>query len=136
MPSLASTTAGLGGTEQRGLAGVRVMMDEHRMVALSGVMVASTTARPGRVDASVLKMDRWQIAATASESAPDRCVPKTGIVAWLGPPILDVRLCCEVHFGIRLGLSAPLHHLDRSSDNCCQVGGFRLTDVLYCKVFV
>ena len=53
MPSLASTTAGLGGMEQRGLAGGRVMMDERRMVALSGVVVASTAARPGKVDAAV-----------------------------------------------------------------------------------
>ena len=37
MPSLAPTTAGLGGMEQRGLAGGRVVMDERRMVALSGV---------------------------------------------------------------------------------------------------
>ena len=53
VPSLASTTAGLGGMEQRGLAGGRVMMDERRMVALSGVVVASTAARPGKVDAAV-----------------------------------------------------------------------------------
>ena len=48
-----STTAGLGVMEQHGLAGGRVMMDERRMVALSGVVVASTTARPGKVDATV-----------------------------------------------------------------------------------
>ena len=53
MPSLASTTAGLGGMEQRGLADGRVMMDEHRMVALSGVVMASTAARPGKVDAAI-----------------------------------------------------------------------------------
>ena len=53
VPSLASTTPGLGGMEQRGLAGGRVMMDEHRMVALSGVVVASTAARPGKVDSAV-----------------------------------------------------------------------------------
>ena len=50
MPSLASTTAGLGGMEQRG---GRVMMDERRMVALSGVVVTSTAARPGKLDAAV-----------------------------------------------------------------------------------
>ena len=53
MPSLASTTAGLGGMEQRGLADGRVMMDEHRMVALSGVVVASMAERPGTVHATV-----------------------------------------------------------------------------------
>ena len=41
-----STTTGLSGMEQRGLAGGRVMMDERGMVA-------STTARPGKVDAAV-----------------------------------------------------------------------------------
>ena len=41
-----STTAGLSGMEQRGLAGGRVMMDERRMVA-------STAARTGKVDAAV-----------------------------------------------------------------------------------
>ena len=48
-----STTAGLRGMEQWGLAARRVMMDERRMVALSGVVVASTAARPGKVDAAV-----------------------------------------------------------------------------------
>ena len=48
-----STMAGLSGMEQRGLAGGRVMMDECRMVALSGVVVASTVATPGKVDAAV-----------------------------------------------------------------------------------
>ena len=53
MASGTSTTVGLSGMEQRGLAGGRVMMDERGMVALSGVMVASTAARPGKVDATV-----------------------------------------------------------------------------------
>ena len=35
-----STTAGLSGMEQRGLAGGRVMIDERRIVVLSGVVVA------------------------------------------------------------------------------------------------
>ena len=48
-----STTVGLSGMEQRGLAGGRVLMDERRAVELSGAMVASTTARPGKVDAAV-----------------------------------------------------------------------------------
>ena len=45
--------AGLSGMEQRGLAGGHVLMDERRMVALSGVVVASTAGRPGKVDARV-----------------------------------------------------------------------------------
>ena len=48
-----STTAGLSGMEQRDLAGGCVMMDERRMVVLSGIVVASTAARPGKVDAAV-----------------------------------------------------------------------------------
>ena len=47
-----STTADLSDMEQRDLAGGLVMVDECRMVALSGVVVASTTARPGKVDAA------------------------------------------------------------------------------------
>ena len=53
VPFLTSTTAGLGSMEQRGIAGGRVMMDERRMVALSGNVVASTAARPGKVDAAL-----------------------------------------------------------------------------------
>ena len=52
VPSLA-TTAGLGDMEQQGLTGGRAMMDERGMVALFGVVVASTAARPGKVDAAV-----------------------------------------------------------------------------------
>ena len=37
----------------RGIAGGRVMMDERRAVELSGAMVASTAARPGKVYAAV-----------------------------------------------------------------------------------
>ena len=45
-----------GGSQRHGAAGSRrghVMMDERRMVALSGIVVASTIARPGKVDAGV-----------------------------------------------------------------------------------
>ena len=37
----------------RGIAGGRVMMDERRMVALSGVVAASMAERPGTVHATV-----------------------------------------------------------------------------------
>ena len=53
MASGTSTSAGLSGMEHRGLADGRVMMDERRMVALSSVVVALTTARPGKVDVAV-----------------------------------------------------------------------------------
>ena len=39
--------------EDRGLARGRVMMDERRMVALSGVLVALMAARPGKIDPAV-----------------------------------------------------------------------------------
>ena len=75
----------------------RVLMDECRMAALFGVVVASTAARPGKVNASVaLKMDWWRLVAAASECAPDRWVPHTRQVAWLGSQVLDVRFGCEV----------------------------------------
>ena len=48
-----STMAVPSGMEQRGFAAGRVLMDERRMAALSRVVAASTTARPGKVDASV-----------------------------------------------------------------------------------
>ena len=48
--------------------------------------------------------------------------------------VLDVRFGCEV-CGIRPIISTFLHQLVRSSDMCCQDDGFRLTDVLLCKVF-
>ena len=48
-----STTSLLSGMEQQGLVGGHVMMDERRMVALSGVVVAPTAARPGKVDSTV-----------------------------------------------------------------------------------
>ena len=41
-------------------------------------------------------MERWQLAATASESTPDQCVPQTRQVARLGSQVLDVRLGCDV----------------------------------------
>ena len=42
-----------------------------------GAVVASTVAKPTKVDASTqfLKMERWQLAAAASESMPDRRDP-------------------------------------------------------------
>ena len=105
MVSDTSTTAGLCGMEQRGLAGGRVMMDERRMVALSGVVVASTAARPGKgkCSSTALKMDCWQVAAAAScpagvqvEECAGLWVPHTRQASWLGPQVLDVRFVCEV----------------------------------------
>ena len=53
MASGTSTMAGLGGMEQRGLYSGRMMMDKRRMVALSGIVVASTTATACIVYASI-----------------------------------------------------------------------------------
>ena len=41
-------------------------------------------------------MDWWQLAAAAFECAPDRWMPHTRQVAWLGPQALDVMFDCEV----------------------------------------
>ena len=41
-------------------------------------------------------MERWQLAAAASESTPDQGVPQTRQVARLGSQVLDVRLGCDV----------------------------------------
>ena len=73
-------------------------MDSRRRRMLFGIMVASTTERPGKLGAlvSALKIDWWKTAATTHESALDRFVPQTQYVAWLGPPALDVRLWCDV----------------------------------------
>lgn len=79
-----STTA-VGGVEQRGVGGARLLVDKCRLVAQSSFMVASTEVGRSKVEASVstLKMDRWKEVAAASvayacmttDSAPDRCVP-------------------------------------------------------------
>ena len=93
-----SKTADLGGVVQWGF-GVRCKeMDSRRRRTLSGVMVASMAERPSKVGALVfaLKMDWWKMAATTHESASDRCIPQTQYVAWLGPPVLDVRHLCDV----------------------------------------
>ena len=51
-------------------------------------------------------MEWWQLAAVASESAADRCVPHTRQVALLGPRFLEVRFGCEVS-GIRPDYQHP-----------------------------
>ena len=55
---------------------------------------------------TTLKMERWQLAAAASESTSDQCVPQTRQVARLGSQVLDVRLGCEV-CGIRPDYQHP-----------------------------
>ena len=83
-----------GAVESRRSMCVDGLAQEDRAVWLRG----GVDGRPGKVVASVsaLKMDRWMTAAADSESAPDWCVPQTGYMAWLGPPVLDVRLRCVV----------------------------------------
>ena len=51
--STISTAAGLGGMVQQSLDDRLVLMDSRRRVSRSGVVVASTAARPGKVDAAV-----------------------------------------------------------------------------------
>ena len=51
--STARPAADHGGMALRSFDDGRAWMDTRRMVALSGVVVASTTVRPGKVDAAV-----------------------------------------------------------------------------------
>jgi hypothetical protein len=64
--------------------------------------------RPAKVDVSVtaLEMDRWKMAATASESASVRYGTQSRCVAGLGHPALDVRVWCD----IRLVLGPDIRH--------------------------
>ena len=73
---------------------------------MSGVVVASAAARPGKVDASIyaLRMDQWktEVAALCSVCVwYSLRVRRTGVlpsptyVAWMGHPALDVRLLCD-----------------------------------------
>ena len=57
---------------QQGLGNGCVMMEARREVVLSDIVVASTGGLT--IDASVhaLNMDRWKMAAAASERAPNR----------------------------------------------------------------
>ena len=104
MTSGTSTTAGLSGMEQRGLAGGHVKMNERKMVALSGVLVALAAAISDKVDA-VVQHSRWiggrwlrqphTRQASRLKGAPDWWVPHTRQASWLGPQVLDVRFGCE-----------------------------------------
>ena len=64
--------------------------------------------RPSKVYGSVaaLEMDRWKMAATASESASIRYGTQSRCVAGLGHPVLDVSVWCDV----RLVLGPDIRH--------------------------
>ena len=97
----------LGSMEQWRL-GVRCMArDTCRRSTLSGIVVASMAERPDKVDASVhaLRMDRGETEVMALCSVCVWYSPRvrrTGVlpsptyVAWMGHPVLDVRLSCDV----------------------------------------
>ncbi|EMS49670.1 hypothetical protein TRIUR3_15125 [Triticum urartu] len=94
-----STTAGLSGMEQRGLAGGRVMMDERRMVAWSGVVVASTVAVAASYPAAVLV---------------EECA------GLLGVPYPGGQLCCLDIFNVISawsGATLPRHHCKRKQQH-------------------
>ena len=69
-------------------------------------MVASTIDDRARL-ITVLKIERWQLAAAASESTPDQCVSQTRQVARLGSQVLDVRLDCDVCMVLGPGYLRP-----------------------------
>jgi hypothetical protein len=110
-----------GGSRRRGAVEARRPMHVDGLAQEDGTVWRrdGVDGRPSKVGASVpaLEMDSWKTAAAASESAPDRCVTQSQYVAGLGH-------------------SASLQQGDTSSDRCCQDDGFRLTDVLLCKIFV
>nr|XP_020199841.1 vegetative cell wall protein gp1-like [Aegilops tauschii subsp. strangulata] len=69
--------------EQRGLAGGRVMMDERRMVALSGNVVASTAARPGKIGAAPLRSPCARLTLSVVAQSPRHPLPPR--TAWTSP---------------------------------------------------
>ena len=75
-------------------------------------------------------MERWQLAAAASESTPDQCVPQTRQVARLGSQVLDVRLDCDVCLVLGPGYLRPFINWIGVAIVCCLDGGFSLTVVL------
>ena len=79
-------------------------------------------------------MERWQLAAAASESTPDQCVPQTRQVARLGSQVLDVRLGCDICLVLGPGYLRPFINWIGVATVCCLDGGFSLTVVLLCKV--
>ena len=79
-------------------------------------------------------MERWQLAATASESTTDQCVPQTRQVARLGSQVLDVRLGCDVCLVLGPGYLRPFISWIGVATVCCLDGGFSLIVVLLCKV--
>ena len=78
-------------------------------------------------------MDWWQVAAAASEGTPDRCVPHTRQVAWLGTHVLNVRFGCEVVV-LGPGYLRPFNNWIGVAAVCCLDGGFSLTVILLRKV--
>ena len=75
-------------------------------------------------------MERWQLAAAASESTPDQCVSQTRQVARLGSQILDVRLGCDVYLVLGPGYLRPFINWIGVATVCCLDGGFSLIVVL------
>ena len=57
MASGASTTADLGGMRLQGVGGRHVLMDEGKMVALSSIVVVSTTVGPAKAYALISPED-------------------------------------------------------------------------------
>ena len=66
------------------------------------------------------------MAAAASESTPDQCVPQTRQVARLGSQVLDVRLGCDVCLVLGPGYLRPFINWIGVATVCCLDGDFSL----------
>ena len=75
-------------------------------------------------------MERWQLAAVASESTPGQCVPQTRQVDRLGSQVLNVRLGCDVCLVLVAGYLRPFINWIDVATVCCLDDGFSLTVVL------
>ena len=72
-------------------------------------------------------MERWQLAAAASEGTPDQCVPQTRQVARLGSQVLDVRLGCDICLLLGPGYLRPFINGIGVATVCFLDDGFSLT---------
>ena len=74
-------------------------------------------------------MERWQLAAAASESTPDQWVPQTRQEARLGSQVLDVRLGCDVCLVLGPNYLRLFINWIGVATDCCLDGGFSITVV-------
>ena len=112
----------------------RTCQGSRRWRLLFGVvMVSMEKDLPRLSPQSALKVDQWKMVATTHVSVSDWFEPWTWEMARSGLRLSMLGLGDWSGYVAQL---APLPHLDRSSDRCCQHGGFRHIVVMLCKVLV